>query len=113
MRARAMRRAAGGATAAGGPAGRLTGGAAGGAGAVDAGASDAADGGVVDGGGAADAATDGAVDGGDAADVAADAREFPRVDPATVGPMRLIAPLSTTIVTSRRPTLRWRSVPDG
>ena len=35
------------------------------------------------------------------------------VDPATVGPLRLIAPLSTSIVTSRRPTLRWGPMPAG
>ncbi len=48
-----------------------------------------------------DASLDGA--GADADDAA---------DAATGGP-RLVAPLSTSIVTSRRPTLRWGPMPDG
>ena len=42
-----------------------------------------------------------------------DVPDVARVDPAATGPLRLIAPLSTTIVTSRRPTLRWGPTPDG
>ncbi len=34
-------------------------------------------------------------------------------DPATVGALRLIRPISTSIVTSRRPTLRWGPMPPG
>lgn len=35
----------------------------------------------------------------------------PTVDPSTAGSLRLITPLSTTVVTSRRPTLRWGPMP--